>query len=303
MVLVCLLYCSGGFILLTLFHVGQTLLFLLKLSWKPPGKNGELCYDFQKQAFLGRFVEVQLESAPQSCLQMVIILYQGVDDWVQILSVAISILSVAKGTMDSIVMMKSGHRRISSSRESIMGMILIIPETLLRFFTYSILIIFCANESGLIRYIMAALFGILLLLYFIIVALTSNTVESFAYSVFSSIYSPLLFLKEHPSGEKWEENYIKSAKHFYAKNKLVTSTVLLTMLTIVFCFGAQPSLEQDKPELKLFQFDCSSSCLPSVSSGSCRCSEDGICLVSGCGGGSKSMFFSHKSRKLRTTAL
>ena len=276
LVLVCIFYCSGGFVLVTMFQVGQTIIFLLRLCWVPPTKNGELNHDFQRKAFLGKYVESQLESAPQSCLQMFILLSHGADNWIQIISVSISLISVSKGTVDSMIMMKSCNRRVPYLGETALGMLAILPDTLLRFFTYSIAIICCIHGSLALRYVIIGFLTILVSLLVLIAALTTDSFESFTFSAFSSLSSPLLFEKKIQSVEACE-SYEKNAVLFYAKNKLVTSLVSLMLLTVVFYSMPQQEQRQDQCALPFYEFDCPNKCsLPTSANVTClsQCEEE-----------------------------
>lgn len=266
LVLLLLLYLSGGIVCVTIYQIGQTLIYLLKLCKHPPGENGEIPHEFQRKAYLGKFVECQLESAPQGILQLVILLSHGLDTWVQILSVAISIFSLAKGTTDSLVMMKNGNQKAPPLRDSFLGVLAILPETILRAFSHSIVIVACIQESWEVKLTILVLYMILMLLFFLLSAVTSDSLQSFIFSFFSSIMSPLLFDKHFSKENNEQKISLKKDMMFYAANKLISSTILLAMLTLVLF--TSPTQVLDTPEQVLrssSEFDCPNRCPPTSS--------------------------------------
>ena len=258
LVLICLLYVAGGFIFLSVFQILQTIFLLLRLCWEPPGKNGELTKNFQRKAFVNKFVEVQLESSPQSVLQLVFLITYGFNSWFQIISVVFSIFSVAKGTVDSLIMMKNGNKIAPKLKESMLGIIAILPDTILRAFSYSSVLVFCMHTQGslVLRCVVLSVLAILLIVFFLLTCLISDNFESFVFSLFSAISSPLLFVRNFRGLAP--RNYVIKAVKFYSVNKLVTSILLMIMLSIVLISAQDRSM--DSIDYLSNGFECSYKC-------------------------------------------
>ena len=68
-------YFCGGIIFVSIFQLGYTLYCMVKMFLKPPGKDGMIATKHQRHAYRGKFLECQLEAAPQCLLQVKSIKY------------------------------------------------------------------------------------------------------------------------------------------------------------------------------------------------------------------------------------
>ena len=60
----------GGIALVSIFQVGYTFYCMVKMFLDPPGKDGIIVTTYQEKAHMGKFLECQLEAAPQCLLQV-----------------------------------------------------------------------------------------------------------------------------------------------------------------------------------------------------------------------------------------
>ena len=63
-------YICGGVVLVTIFQVVQTLIYMYKMWQEPPMEDGIIRTKFQRRSHRGKFLECQLEAAPQAILQV-----------------------------------------------------------------------------------------------------------------------------------------------------------------------------------------------------------------------------------------
>ena len=177
----------------------------------------------------------------------------GFTSWTQYVSLVTSVISLAWGSTNTLLLFLQGNKKIPSLKDALIGLIAILLHSVMIVASYSLLFSYGLNLTILI-------FSLLFTIFFILSALFSDDFYTFVFTIFSSAFSPVLFVRsfglknkekldpdlncENPrQSNRKEIRYRFMSRQFYGLNKLTTSTFFLCcMAPLVFIVNSDENV-------------------------------------------------------------
>ena len=111
-------------------------------------------------------------------------------------SIVTSVISLAWGSTNTLLLLL---KKIPSLNDALFGLIAILPHSVMIVGSYSLLFAYGLNLT-------IFLFSILFTTFFILSALFSNDFYTFVFTIFSAMFSPVLFVRSFESKRKFDQN-------------------------------------------------------------------------------------------------